>query len=572
MCGICCILPCPDRKKVDPQWIQRSCLHDLLKCRGPDHFSTSQIPLNGPRGDDCFLTFVSSVLSMRSSSLTRQPLENSKTGDILLFNGEIFSGFGSSASSFDYAEINDGEILLNDLSNLNRDEDILRYVQNLSGPYSFILYKRTFYYILQKSLQKLYAARDYFGQRSLTMSMSSDDNHFVISSILPKNIDLRFEMEIDAGRLYSIDLNNYLASKIVNLDDLQNSCLKIYPFNDEIYNVPLNLDDKIDAEIDFDLSCKIYQKEITDFSENLSNAIKKRLDCLYEKYKMMSNNENVAKIAVLFSGGVDSLLLTLLINQLWPENWPIDLLNLSFGKNLPDKNVNYDSPDRLEGRKSFLELKCVIEKRNFRRRRFNFVEINVEKQELEKMRREKIAHLIRPAKTVMDDSLGCILWFAARGRGFLDDEEYVSQARALFLGSGADELLGGYARTHFRNFGYPGLAQLLTKELTEISTRNFGRDDRVISDNGKESHSPFMDLDFIKFCHKFLPLNLKTRLDWAKVLYENGFRRATFLPKKAMQFGTRLAKMEEKSEKGSDFCRRLFTNDYVDENSNKKKM
>lgn len=45
------------------------------------------------------------------------------------------------------------------------------------------------------------------------------------------------------------------------------------------------------------------------------------------------------------------------------------------------------------------------------------------------MRHERISHLIHPLNTILDDSLGCALWFAARGQGILDGELYTSSAR-----------------------------------------------------------------------------------------------------------------------------------------------
>ncbi|VDO92282.1 unnamed protein product [Schistosoma margrebowiei] len=53
--------------------------------------------------------------------------------------------------------------------------------------------------------------------------------------------------------------------------------------------------------------------------------------------------------------------------------------------------------------------------------------------------------------TVLDDSLGLALWFAARGKGVLHsssefEEKCTSSAKFLFLGSGIDEQLAGYAR------------------------------------------------------------------------------------------------------------------------------
>ena len=54
-------------------------------------------------------------------------------------------------------------------------------------------------------------------------------------------------------------------------------------------------------------------------------------------------------------------------------------------------------------------------------------------------------------------------------------------------GSGSDEQLGGYSRhrSRFENDGYEGLAAELRMEMCRIGRRNFGRDDRVTSSNGR---------------------------------------------------------------------------------------
>ena len=54
-------------------------------------------------------------------------------------------------------------------------------------------------------------------------------------------------------------------------------------------------------------------------------------------------------------------------------------------------------------------------------------------EELAEMRRCRIACLIHPSLTVLDDSIGCAQWFASRGVGHIvgSDEEYISPARVL---------------------------------------------------------------------------------------------------------------------------------------------
>ena len=58
----------------------------MLQNRGPDQNNAVEIERN-----DCSLLFYGCVLHMRGSSLALQP-SISKCGNILLFNGEVFSG------------------------------------------------------------------------------------------------------------------------------------------------------------------------------------------------------------------------------------------------------------------------------------------------------------------------------------------------------------------------------------------------------------------------------------------------------------------------------------------------
>lgn len=80
-------------------------------------------------------------------------------------------------------------------------------------------------------------------------------------------------------------------------------------------------------------------------------------------------------------------------------------------------------------------------------------------------------------------------------------EPWTSRASVVIVGHGADEVFGGYGRhkTCFKFGGLPRLQSELDQELARLWLRNLGRDDRVISDTGKESRHPFLDEEFLAF-------------------------------------------------------------------------
>eukprot|EP00041_Stephanoeca_diplocostata_P028532 m.811524 g.811524 ORF g.811524 m.811524 type:complete len:139 (-) comp23390_c0_seq7:1005-1421(-) len=98
-------------------------------------------------------------------------------------------------------------------------------------------------------------------------------------------------------------------------------------------------------------------------------------------------------------------------------------------------------------------------------------------------------------------------------------------------------------------------------DITRISYRNLGRDDRCISDHGLESRYPFLDEDLVTFLNS---LRMDEKVDFSlprgfgeKKLLRDAARRiglqsSAELPKRAIQFGSRIAKIDSGKTKGSD--------------------
>lgn len=170
--------------------------------------------------------------------------------------------------------------------------------------------------------------------------------------------------------------------------------------------------------------------------------------------------------------------------------------------------------------------------------------------------RANVVNLIHPHNTEMDLSIAYALYFAARGSGQATTNsdnspiQYTTQARVLLSGLGADELFGGYTRhaTAFNRKGYSGLLDELKLDVDRLGKRNLGRDDRVISNWGREARFPYLDEALVKWAVQ-CPI-------WEKCGFQLGERQERQVPdiepgKKvlrllAYQLGMHLVAMEKK--------------------------
>lgn len=144
--------------------------------------------------------------------------------------------------------------------------------------------------------------------------------------------------------------------------------------------------------------------------ELLDRAVKRRV---MKAPLPKSQSTDDASVAVLFSGGIDSVVLAALSHRHVPSNQPIDLVNVSFYANaaIAGSSATPKSPDRLAAILSYQELLSLFPERKWR-----FIAVDVPYEEV--LEHEKhILRLISPLDSTMDFNIGTAFYFAGRGRG-----------------------------------------------------------------------------------------------------------------------------------------------------------
>ncbi|XP_030547253.1 asparagine synthetase domain-containing protein 1 isoform X2 [Rhodamnia argentea] len=521
------------------------------------------------------LLFLGATLQLRGVSPIVQPLVD-KFGNILVYNGEIFGGIPVGCDE------NDAEILSQYLARCcfgsshgdncscccsgNEEDSVPDVLSRIKGPWAIVYW--------QNSSRTLWFGRDAFGRRSLLVHWPTEkDPRFLLSSVAPTLVehssDLQFEngvnqqkyweeltcgiysVKIDAsilngcliGDIRSHEWNNSMVKKLIHWERTH-----VEPTAEELY-----------------LSQGFGKASPSVPAETVLTALREsvlRRTC-HKFFQSTACNfrERFSPVAVLFSGGLDSMIIAAILDQCIDPRFDIDLLNVSFD--------GPSAPDRISARAGKKELRRIAPSRRWR-----LVEIDADLSNLSSETKH-VMSLIHPANTYMDLNIGIALWLAASGDGWVCEERdnendedlqlhnYRSNARIVLVGSGADEQCAGYGRhkTKYKHGSWLGLDEEMRLDMQRIWKRNLGRDDRCIADHGKEARFPFLDEDVIKVLldiplWEIADLEQPSGTGDKKILREVarllGLHEASALPKRAIQFGSRIARESNRKNFGSN--------------------
>ncbi|XP_024989077.1 asparagine synthetase domain-containing protein 1 isoform X2 [Cynara cardunculus var. scolymus] len=512
--------------------------------------------------------FVGATLQLRGIYSITQPLVD-KSGNILVYN--VFGGIELSSDS------NDAEVLMQYLgkccnclshnregacsSSGNGKYSVPELLSTIKGPWALIYW--------QASSKTIWFGRDALGRRSLLVHWpSTKDSRFMLSSVSPPSaIDERADIGYENGptevkfweelpcAVYSLSMS------ALKLDENLVGEVRRHNWTDPMLEELIKWERTYVEPRPEDL----IESHGTFSSEQQGHLHQEVLAVLKESVRRRTifsgTHLGNSPVAVLFSGGLDSMILAALLDECLDLEFGIDLLNVSFD--------GQSAPDRISARAGVIELR-----KKASLRRWNLVEIDAELPKLT-LETKHVMSLINPSNTYMDLNIGIALWLAAGGDGWVceeigrnDDSEhhrfkYKSDSRILLVGSGADEQCAGYGRhkTKYRQSGWAGLNEEMKLDMQRIWKRNLGRDDRCIADNGREARFPFLDEDVIRVLldiplWEIADLGQPSGVGDKKILREVArmlnLHEAAVLPKRAIQFGSRIARESNRKNFGSN--------------------
>ena len=355
-----------------------------LHRRGPDSLVERVLASQTPRFS---LRLVGAVLSLRGPEVVAQPLADT-AGNVLLFNGEIFGGDGVHVppGASDTARL---------LAALGTAANIPALLHRVHGPWALAYW--------HAASRTLWYGRDRLGRRSLlraepVLATGRPGCHrLLLSSVAPP------KTEAGASWVWNELPAEGMGSVRVAADgSVETRWHATPPLRPPMANWEA-------------ASTADGHAAAARLLSALSDAVRRRVSDVPTPPPPSASAPSTARappsssarVAVLFSGGIDCMVLARLADLLLPPDEPLDLLNVAFG----DRAAA--APDRLTGRRGVRELRRLSPSR-----RFQLIEIDISLAELRE-HRTSLEELLAPSDTVMDMNIGAAFYFGARACGVL---------------------------------------------------------------------------------------------------------------------------------------------------------
>jgi len=445
---------------------------------------------------------------------------------VLVFNGEIYNfnhleSFLEENNDDYHKSKSDSQLLANlidyyyrstvseNTGNSNNEEFLLDSVKSvllqLDGDYSFAVYDRKY--------KNLLISRDSIGVKPLFYGIDKEKDLNAFAS----EKKALWKAGISDENIHDLQPGSILYNwETVDLEDNLINCI----INTDFKEIKSNFNeykDYLDTKDDY----KVYKELLID---DLYSAVEKRV-------------ENISDIGLIFSGGVDSTILAVLLKQISEKrnngssSLPLNLRLYSVGvENSQDIKFSEEISEDLN-----LPLKTII------------IDENTVKESM------------KPVLTAIEDDnvmklgVGMTIYLAAEAM----KEDNIKVALS---GQGADELFGGYNRylKHFEDNtlfdAYFDLDEEIYHDIANMYHVNLERDDAVSMANGVELRVPFLDKDIINLALD-IPAKYKIK-DNEDVLRKHILRDAAKSigvpdyiadrPKKAAQYGSGINKILKK--------------------------
>jgi asparagine synthase (glutamine-hydrolysing) len=458
---------------------------ELMRHRGKDAFgfaSQNKISLNSTINNDegAIIEEMIGHCLHAMNNVVVQPLEIKDESKDFVFvtNCEIYN-WKELNKKYKIETQNDAETLFRLLSSTH---DILEVLEELDGVYAFALWNR--------KTGKVFLARDIIGERPLWIYFNKENGEFAFSS-----------------------------EKKALLNSLSNANRK------EIFE--LNPRHLLVYDIDSKFLSRHYQKF---FETSKTNDSEKEIMLKTENILLESLKKRIPenrKIGLLFSGGIDSAFLALMLKK----------LNVDFDcyfSSMKEDGLT-ESKDRPWAEKIAKELNLNLK----------IVEINLS-QVPDYL--HKVINLIED-NNVTKTSVALTMYLAA-------EQAKKDGVQILFSGIGSEDIFAGYRR-HKQG---DNINEECLAGLRKIYERDLYRDDTIMMANTIELRAPYLDLDLIRYSLT-IPEDMKLGKDVDKLLLrkiaiKNGLGDEYAMRKKvAAQYGSnfdkaihKLANKEKKSK------------------------